>query len=118
MGKEIKFRPATFYMGIADMLAREVEGQGREDGEDVRRVSPRADLVELPGEPALQTNDKDSRESKAEKKRAQMVESLDAAGAHVHDPSTSKRSSSQTPSPSPSPPPLESGSRTFSKRDP
>ncbi|KJA25859.1 hypothetical protein HYPSUDRAFT_386843 [Hypholoma sublateritium FD-334 SS-4] len=28
MGKEIKFRPATFYLGIADMLAREVEGQG------------------------------------------------------------------------------------------
>ncbi|TFK77275.1 alpha/beta-hydrolase [Pluteus cervinus] len=30
-GKEIKFRPAAFYLGIADMLAREVEGQ-REDG--------------------------------------------------------------------------------------
>ena len=31
-GKEIKFRPTAFYLGIADMLAREVEGQ-REDGE-------------------------------------------------------------------------------------
>jgi triacylglycerol lipase len=26
MGKEIKFRPATFYLGIVDMLAGEVEG--------------------------------------------------------------------------------------------
>jgi triacylglycerol lipase len=29
-GKEIKFRPATFYLEIADWLAREVEGQGKE----------------------------------------------------------------------------------------
>jgi triacylglycerol lipase len=39
-GKEIKFRPATFYLGVADFLAGEVEGQpkegdgGREGGED------------------------------------------------------------------------------------
>lgn len=32
MGKEIKFRPATFYLGIADMLAKEVEGQEDIDG--------------------------------------------------------------------------------------
>lgn len=31
MGKEIKFRPATFYLGIVDMLAKEVEGQTDED---------------------------------------------------------------------------------------
>ncbi|KAF9566139.1 alpha/beta-hydrolase [Agrocybe pediades] len=39
MGKEIDFRPATFYLGIADMLAHEVEGQvdetrASEEGED------------------------------------------------------------------------------------
>jgi triacylglycerol lipase len=34
-GKEIKFRPATFYLGVADFLAGEVEGQPKidEDGE-------------------------------------------------------------------------------------
>ncbi|KAI0066489.1 alpha/beta-hydrolase [Artomyces pyxidatus] len=35
-GREIKFRPATFYLGVADLLAREVDGVGptvREDGE-------------------------------------------------------------------------------------
>ncbi|KAH7914796.1 Alpha/Beta hydrolase protein [Hygrophoropsis aurantiaca] len=30
-GKEIKFKPATFYLGIADYLAWEVEGQGKEE---------------------------------------------------------------------------------------
>jgi len=33
MGREIKFRPATFYLGIADMLAGEVEGIPKEDEE-------------------------------------------------------------------------------------
>ncbi|KAJ6604471.1 alpha/beta-hydrolase [Mycena vulgaris] len=31
MGREITFRPATFYLGIADMLAGEVEGQTAAD---------------------------------------------------------------------------------------
>ncbi|KAF5385141.1 hypothetical protein D9615_001364 [Tricholomella constricta] len=31
MGKEIKFRPATFYLGVADMLAGEVDGVPKED---------------------------------------------------------------------------------------
>lgn len=30
MGKDIKFRPATFYLGIADMLAGSVDGVVRE----------------------------------------------------------------------------------------
>lgn len=33
-GKEIGFRPATFYLGVADLLAREVEGQGRNGDEE------------------------------------------------------------------------------------
>ena len=33
MGREIKFKPATFYLGIADHLARVVEGQQPEEGE-------------------------------------------------------------------------------------
>ena len=53
MGKEIKFRPATFYLGIADMLAREVEGQGdnpHEGGEiEKPKVGPGVMLEEHPG---------------------------------------------------------------------
>ncbi len=60
MGKEIKFRPATFYLGIADMLAREVEGLARTgQGDDVN--------------------------GGGERERTQMLESLDVAGAKVDD---------------------------------
>lgn len=34
MGKEIEFRPVTFYLGVVDMLAREVEGIGEKAGGD------------------------------------------------------------------------------------
>ncbi|KZT32962.1 alpha/beta-hydrolase [Sistotremastrum suecicum HHB10207 ss-3] len=32
MGRQINFRPATFYLGVVDYLAREVEGQTRDGG--------------------------------------------------------------------------------------
>lgn len=62
MGKEIKFRPATFYLGIADMLAREVEAQAG---------GPPPEGV--------------AQEAREEAQRGRMVESLDAAGADVRD---------------------------------
>ncbi|KAJ7071205.1 Alpha/Beta hydrolase protein [Mycena amicta] len=43
MGREIKFRPATFYLGIVDMLAGEVEGQppiGKDPDGEVQASSP------------------------------------------------------------------------------
>ena len=58
IGKEIKFHPATFYLGIADMLAREVESQNQnqvdqhshEDGEiEKPKVGPGVELEEHPG---------------------------------------------------------------------
>ena len=53
MGKEIKFRPATFYLGIADRLAREVEGlgEGQEPAEGGNSPSTAAldDFVEDSG---------------------------------------------------------------------
>ncbi|KAJ7630758.1 Alpha/Beta hydrolase protein [Roridomyces roridus] len=45
MGREITFKPATFYLGIADMLAREVEGQPGE-GADGVKAGRGADLAE------------------------------------------------------------------------
>ncbi|KAF9479704.1 alpha/beta-hydrolase [Pholiota conissans] len=104
MGKEIKFRPATFYLGIADMLAREVEGQGKEgeSEEDTRvgaveasnagagvqveegsgaavpsaRTSKSADTLDLE---AQQVQKRQSVE------RAQMTDSLAIAGAEVYE---------------------------------
>ncbi|KAF8632986.1 hypothetical protein AX15_001583 [Amanita polypyramis BW_CC] len=40
MGREIKFRPATFYLGIGDMLARHVEGQIDEDTAPNQQIDP------------------------------------------------------------------------------
>lgn len=59
MGKEIKFRPTTFYLGIVDMLAREVEGQ--KDDTDDRQTS--------------------HEQEEEEEEREQMVHSLKDAGA-------------------------------------
>lgn len=44
-GREIKFRPGTFYLGVADMLAREVEGQtdGDEDSRPLGRKQSTVD---------------------------------------------------------------------------
>ena len=38
IGREIKFRPATFYLGIVDMLAGEVEGLPKEPQAEVDRT--------------------------------------------------------------------------------
>ncbi|KAG6899126.1 hypothetical protein C0993_000503 [Termitomyces sp. T159_Od127] len=59
MGKEIKFRPATFYLGIADMLAGEVDGVPR-DGEDEpphakNEDDVREELSEIIGEEGART---------------------------------------------------------------
>lgn len=79
MGKEIKFRPATFYMGIVDMLAKNVEGQKddrtkastREEGEGLAKKASTSS-----------TPEDDQREQHA---KGQMVESLGIAGGDVKE---------------------------------
>lgn len=83
MGKEIKFRPATFYLGIVDMLAREVEGQkdeeveGAEGHEEQDEGQERREDVEIA-----------ARRSQ-EEEREQMIHSLEDAGAEVQAPASS-----------------------------
>ena len=36
-GRGIKFKPATFYLGVADHLARHVEGQTTNENENAKR---------------------------------------------------------------------------------
>ena len=38
-GREIKFKPATFYLGVADHLARDVEGQREEEDKSESNIS-------------------------------------------------------------------------------
>ncbi|KAH9486571.1 Triacylglycerol lipase 2 [Psilocybe cubensis] len=89
MGKEIKFRPATFYLGIVDMLAREVEGQGSDS--DPSKAGAGVDLEEEP-------TSRSSGASIEYQQRTQMLDSLDTAGADVHDARASTDSRSSTPS--------------------
>ncbi|KAI1789782.1 Alpha/Beta hydrolase protein [Ganoderma leucocontextum] len=60
MGREIKFKPATFYLGIADHLARVVEGQEQPE----ERGEPRPQLV------------RKTSEERRERERAEMADSL------------------------------------------
>jgi hypothetical protein len=75
MGREIKFKPATFYLGIADHLAKAVEGlmpgdqgdQGRGQVKNLEELEPartihahetrvlRSDTVEEGEQPKQQT---------------------------------------------------------------
>jgi triacylglycerol lipase len=61
MGKEIKFHPATFYLGVVHMLSREVEGP-QENEEPV------------------------STQAKQTEEREQMFRSLEDAGAEAQPP--------------------------------
>jgi len=64
-GREIKFKPATFYLGIVDMLAKEVEGYTDEKeksskGEDEVRDQLREHIQEN-GEERKQRGEPSSR---------------------------------------------------------
>ena len=65
MGREIKFKPATFYLGIADNLARVVEGQheGHEAKVDMAHKKSHKERAEL-------------EEIRQEGERAEMAQSL------------------------------------------
>ena len=65
MGREIKFKPATFYLGIADHLARVVEGQEQPEEGGSRRTSD-----ERP-EPERETSGE-----RRGRERAEMADSL------------------------------------------
>lgn len=93
MGKQINFKPDEFYLGIADMLAREVEGLSDAD-EDASRPAG-ADAGE--GEAQAAAEDVAEPAEKETEEREQMIQSLDRAGAGVL-PSNSDPSGSSTSS--------------------
>lgn len=103
MGREIKFKPATFYLGIADHLARVVEGQGRAPGEDAQE-GPGLDAArdaasgegeaEAEGSPERRERD----EIRKQGERAEMADSLGKGGE-------GERESRQKLTPASTPPP-------------
>lgn len=72
MGREIKFKPATFYLGVADHIARAVEGQ---------------QLLQ-----SQAADDEESQEIMQETERVEMAESLGKG-----DPGRESRSSEDSP---------------------
>jgi hypothetical protein len=62
-GKEINFKPATFYLSVADFLAREVEGMKDEDEEAGGRDGREA--AGTHGRPNAQREDGKSAENEA-----------------------------------------------------
>ena len=84
MGREIKFKPATFYLGIADHLARVVEHQGdphdspqivighgkdakeRAELEEIRQEGERVEMAE-----SLKKGNKDAIMTRAKEPRSQ-----------------------------------------------
>ncbi|GJE87568.1 lipase 2 [Phanerochaete sordida] len=71
MGREIKFKPATFYLGIADHLARVAEGQEHPH----EQVSPGERYGKSPKERA------EMERIRQEGERAEMADSLDKGRA-------------------------------------
>ncbi|THH28298.1 hypothetical protein EUX98_g5891 [Antrodiella citrinella] len=66
MGREIKFKPATFYLGITDHLARVVEGQERTESSDTESSS----------EATAGAESNEANEIRQESERVEMAESL------------------------------------------
>ena len=92
MGREIKFKPATFYLGITDYLARVVEGQeakqSRYSGDGREEILERAE------------SKKDSERSEIRKgcERAEMVESLTKGGEEGESSAVSENGQTSGPS--------------------
>ncbi|TRM65945.1 Alpha/Beta hydrolase protein [Schizophyllum amplum] len=113
MGKEISFRPATFYLGIADVLAREVEGQGKEkeapvsEGEGQQRAKEQA-LHSMQGSGARMEADG---ERKMEERAEDMEAAVDPPSAAVRRDGDRLSAQSSAP-PSPIRPSSASSSRS------
>ncbi|KAF7799304.1 hypothetical protein EIP86_010536 [Pleurotus ostreatoroseus] len=69
MGREIKFKPTTFYLGIADHLAKVAEAEPQEDAQE-RAQKERE-------EAGMSVREREEREEiRQEGERAEMAESL------------------------------------------
>ena len=86
MGREIKFKPATFYLGIADHLARVVEGQ--------EQPHPDGESDAVRPEPERETSDE-----RRDRERGEMADSLQKgeSQAAAGTPSTSTSTASPRP---------------------
>ena len=91
MGREIKFKPVTFYLGIADHLARVVEGQGQEAGSaagagaQAEGEASGADRGLSGGGTETSEEREEREEIRREGERAEMADSLGKGGLLVRE---------------------------------
>ncbi|KAI0375229.1 alpha/beta-hydrolase [Pilatotrama ljubarskyi] len=90
MGREIKFKPATFYLGIADHLARVVEGQGQgEEQPGLDAAQETAQGRPGPGQagpsPKSSAERREREEIRREGERAEMADSLGKGGVEERE---------------------------------
>ncbi|KAL1951466.1 hypothetical protein VTO73DRAFT_615 [Trametes versicolor] len=103
MGREIKFKPATFYLGIVDHLARVVEGQGRAPGEGSQEgpgLDAARDAASGEGDAEAECSPvrRERDEIRKQGERAEMADSLGKGGE-------GERESRQKLTPASTPPP-------------
>ena len=74
MGREIKFKPATFYLGIADHLARVVEGQGHPEDSEAGAGAVVGAAVDA--RPGTARESSESSGERMDRERGEMAKSL------------------------------------------
>ena len=87
MGREIKFKPATFYLGIADHLARVVEGQEAPAAAPASELS--SEVRSRPEQLARETSGE-----REDRERGEMADSLQKGTAEVTSPNASSDATS------------------------
>lgn len=75
MGHEIKFKPVTFYLGIADHLARVVEGQGQQEG-PATSGETRTEAGVCGADQGPSSKSTGTTEEREERERVEMADSL------------------------------------------
>ncbi|KAI0720015.1 Alpha/Beta hydrolase protein [Cerioporus squamosus] len=90
MGREIKFKPATFYLGIADHLARVVEGQEQESEHEADRTAGEGPEHEPRPDPSRETSGE-----RRDRERGEMADSLEKGQSQAGTPNPSSNSNSK-----------------------
>lgn len=90
MGREIKFKPATFYLGIADHLARVVEGQSLPEPGHSNEGGEEDSGEPRPG-PSRETSGE-----RQDRERGEMADSLEKGESQAGTPTPTPKNSNSS----------------------
>ena len=103
MGREIKFKPATFYLGIADHLARVVEGQAPPESESESESQQHQQLQLQNGQATDGGDEQETRpgpsretsDEREDRERGEMADSLEKGQSQAGTPTPTPTANSQ-----------------------